>query len=216
MPPSGRHHRLVLYTYMLNRWWKYTLGIGVVMLVMAAGLAILPIRLPRYYFLWVPDRIIWVVTGVGIYALLLSVFLIGIRNLAYVQPFPSYLMLITPFLRLHISYRRIRKASSVEMQHLFPIGRYKGVQKKLLRSLVNETATVLDMQGWPLPRWVLSLFLSPLFFPDQTSRLALLVPDWMDFSVDMESFRSTWLDSLNQPESTPQMDLLASISRSKK
>ncbi len=24
MPRNGRRHRLVLYTYMLNRWWKYT------------------------------------------------------------------------------------------------------------------------------------------------------------------------------------------------
>jgi hypothetical protein len=216
MPPHGRRHRLVLYTYMLNRWWRYTLGIGIVMLILAALLAFLPIWLPRYQILWVPDRTLWVVAGSGGYALVLSIFLVTIRKLSYIQPFPAHLLLITPFLRLHIAYRRIRKISSVEMAHLFPIGKFKGVQRKLLSPLANETATVLEMRGWPLPRWVLDLFLSPLFFPDKTPRLALLVPDWMDFSMDLESFRSTWLDSLNQPESSPQWDLLTSITKSTK
>ena len=38
MPRSGHRHHLVLYTYMLNRWWKAILGIGIVLLVLAAGL----------------------------------------------------------------------------------------------------------------------------------------------------------------------------------
>ncbi len=117
---------------------------------------------------------------------------------------------------MNISYRRILKTSSVEMQHLFPIGRYKGWRQKLLRPLASQTAIVLEMNGWPLPRWVLDLFLSPFFFPDRSARLALLVPKWMEFSMEMESFRSTWLDSQHGPGSSPQSDLLASISKSRK
>jgi hypothetical protein len=216
MPRNGRRHRLVLYTIMLNRWWRYTLGIGLVLLALAAALAILPLQLPQYHILWVSDWILWLVVGSGGYALVLSVFLIAIRNLAYVQPCDTNLRLVTPFFRLDISYRRILKASSVEMQHLYPFRRLTGLRQRLLRPLANETAIVLDLKGWPLPRWVLDLFLSPFFFPDKSARLALLVPKWMDFSMDMDNFRSNWVDSLHGPDGTPQSDLLASISKSRK
>jgi hypothetical protein len=216
MPRNGRRYRLILYTYMLNRWWKFTLGIGVILVALAVGLRIISERLPQYHYLLESDLTLWAVAGAGGYAVLLSVFLIIIAKSAYVQPCANNLLLITPFLRMNISYRRIRKASSVEMKHLFPINTYKGWRWRVARSLAGKTAIVLEMQGWPLPHWVLNLFLSPFFFPDKTSRLALLVPKWMDFSMEMESFRSNWFDSQHQAGSDPQSDLLASLSNSKK
>ena len=216
MPQNGRRYRLILYTYMLKRWWKITLWIGVILLALAGGLKILAQRLPEYYSLLESDQTLWALIGAGGYAVLLSIFLISIARSAYVQPFPTHLRLITPFLRMNISYRRIRQASSVEMKHLFPIGSYKGWRRRLMLPLIGQTAIVLEMRGWPLPHRVLNLFLSPFFFPDKTSRLALLVPNWMDFSMEMESFRSNWLDSQHESGDNPQSALLASLSASKK
>jgi hypothetical protein len=195
MSRNGHRHRLVLYTQTLNRWWKFTLMIGIILLVLAICMGALPIQLPAYLSISVSDLTVWIISGAGVYAIMLSLFLITIRKLAYVQPLKTHLRLVTPFLQFNISYRRIRHASSVEMQHLFPIKKYKGWQQQLLWPLAGQTAIVLEMQGWPLPRRVLSQFLSPFFFPDKSSRLALLVPKWMDFSTEMESFRSTWFDS---------------------
>jgi len=214
MPQKGHRHRLMLYTYMLNRWWKFTLWIGLILLALAAGLWILSLQVPEYYM--VSEKTLWALTEAGGYAVLLSVFLVAIAKSAYVQPFANHLRLSTPFLRMNISYRRICKSSSVEMKHLFPINNYKGQQRNLLRPLVAKTAIVLEMRGWPLPHWVLGLFLSPFFFPDKTSRLALLVPKWMDFSMEMEGFRTAWLDSQHVQDIDPQSALLASFSNSKK
>jgi hypothetical protein len=216
MPRNGRRYRLVLYTFMLDRWWRFALGIGIALTLLVAGLGALPGALPKYHFLWVADWILWVAGGVGVVFILLGVFLILIRKSAYVQPFENHLRLATPFLRMNISYRRIRQASSVEMQRLFPIERYKGIKRRVLRPFANKTAILLDMNGWPMPHWILNLFLSPFFFPDRTSRLALLVPDWMEFSTDMESFRGVWLDSQRQTVNSPQSDLLHNILKSKK
>jgi hypothetical protein len=216
MPRNGHRHRLILYTYMLNRWWKLSLGIGAIVVAMAIGLRILPGQLPQYHFLMVSDFTLWAVAGAGGYAVLLSFFLIAIAKSAYVQPCATHLRLITPFLRMNISYRRIRKASSVDMKHLFAVSSYKGWRFRLARPLAAKTAIVLEMQGWPLPHWVLNLFLSSFFFPDKTSRLALLVPKWMDFSMEMESFRSNFLDSQHETGNDPQSALLASFSNSKK
>ena len=216
MPGRGRRYLLALYPYLLDRWWRLTLWIGAILLVLAAGLAVLPILLPQIPFLWTPDWLLWALAGAGAYALILSIFLISIRKLAYLQTFPDHLRLVTPFLRLNISYRRILQASSVDMQHLFPIEKSRGWRRKFLGPMGGRTAIVLEMRGWPLPRWLLRLFLSPFFFPDKSPRLALLVPKWMEFSTELETARSIWLESQRRPVIAPQTAVLNSFSRSRK
>jgi len=39
MPHGGRRHHLILYTYILNGWWRAILGIGIVLLALVAALA---------------------------------------------------------------------------------------------------------------------------------------------------------------------------------
>jgi hypothetical protein len=146
---------------------------------------------------------------------LIGIFLIAIRRSAFVQPFNDRLRIVTPFLHLDISYGRIRQASSTEMGRLFPPKKFKGWQRDFLRSLSSLTAIVLELDNLPVPRWLLDLFLAPFFFPDKTARIALLVPDWMQFSNEMESFRSAWLESLRRPERSPQSEILASFSEKK-
>jgi hypothetical protein len=211
MPRGGQRHRLILYTYILNRWWRATLGIGVVLLALVAAVAWLPSVLPRYTPPQVADRTLWFAGGTGAYAVLLAIFLVALRKSAYVQPFGTHLLLVTPFLRMNISYQRFIKTSSAEMGRLFSLEHLKGRNRAFLRPLAGQTVIVLELKGWPLPRRVLKLFLSPFFFPDRTARLALLVPDWMKFSIEMESFRITGLDSLHHPANPPESDLLATL-----
>jgi hypothetical protein len=199
MARNGRRYRLVLYSRVLNHWWKLTLVIGVILLLLAACMGILPIQLPAFLSISVPELAAGLFAGAGVYALLLSLFLIAIRNMAYVQPCSNRLRLATPFIQFNISFRRIRQATSVEIQHLFPLKKYRGWRERLIFPVAGKTAIVLEMQGWPLPRWVLNQFLSPFFFPDRNPRLALLVPNWMEFSTELESFRSAWLDSKHPP-----------------
>ncbi len=212
MPRSGRRHRLILYTYILDRWWRTTVAIGIVLLAAVAALAWLPSVLPGYTPPPVADWMLWLTGGTGAFAILLAIFLVIVRKSAYVQPFDNHLRLVTPFLRMDISYRRFIQASSAEMGRLFSLENLKGWKRAFLRPLAKHTAIVLELKGWPLPRWALNLFLSPFFFPDRTARLALLVPDWIRFSTELESFRSIWFDSLHHRASTPQADLLASLS----
>lgn len=214
-PSKGQHHRLVLYTYVINYWWGTILGIGIVLFVLVAIIKWLPGFLPGYtppqLASWVPS-----LTGVlGAFAVLIAIFLLAIRNAAYVQPYDTHLRLVTPFMRMNISYRRFKQASSAEMGRLFPPENFHGWKRDFLRPLSKLTAIVLELNDWPLPRWVLNLYLSPFFFPDKTVRIALLVPDWMRFSNEMESFRSAWLQKILKSGSTPQADLLASFSDNK-
>lgn len=212
MALGGHRHRLILYTVILNRFWRRILGIGIVLLGLVAVQTWLPALLPQYTPPQIADWMLRLASGAGVFALLLGIFLMIVRKSAYVQPFDNHLRLVTPFMRMNISYRRFIQTYSAKMARLFPLEDLKGQKRAFIRQLADHTTLVLELKGWPLPRWALSLFLSPFFFPDTTSRLALLVPDWIGFSTELESFRSAWLDSLRRLPNTPQSDLLASLS----
>ena len=213
---SGRRHRLVLYTYMINRWWRVILALGIVLLALAVGLGGLPLFLHQSPTYWVSDLTLWAVSGMGAFTVFLAILLITIRKSAYVQPFDTHLRMVTPFLRMNISYRRIRQTTSVEFRRLFPPKQFKGSKRAILEPLSGEMAIVLELNGWPLPPDYLRFFLSPFFFPDKTSRLALVVPDWLKFSMEVESFRNAWRDSLQKPVRTPQQEILAGFSKPKR
>jgi len=145
--------------------------------------------------------------------LLLTLFLGAIRRSAYVQPFDNHLKLATPFLQMDISYRRILQITSAELGRLFSLEKLKGRKLDMLRPIARRTALVIELKGWPLPRWVLGMFLSPFFFPDDTPRIALLVPDWMAFSDELESYRTLWGEGSLRPGGSPQTNLLASLNK---
>lgn len=216
MANIGHRHRLVLYTKIINRLWRLVLGIGLFLLALGIEFQRFPMPLTQHRSMMAPQWLVLTSLGSGIYAVILGIVLFFIRNSAYVQPFTSHLRVVTPFLRMNIAYRRILNTSTVEVQHLFAINRYRGEKEKLLRELALKTAIVLEMRGWPLPRRVLRFFLSPLFFPDKSSRLALLVPDWMECSLEIENCRSAWISSKTKPRPSAEADLLSSISRNTK
>lgn len=183
MARPGRRYPLVLYSYMLNRWWPATLLLSLALFALAwIG--------PRY----VPDPAeAWrwqALAVVGIVALLMSAFLFLIRKAAYVQLFTDHFRLVTPFLRLNISYKRIQKTTSASMSALFPPRSLSGWQREMLAPLGSKTAIVVHLNGYPLSRTILRFFLSPFFFADQTPHFVLLVEDWMRFSMELESLRT--------------------------
>jgi hypothetical protein len=208
---NGKRHRLVLYSYALNRWWRATLTIGLILLGTLFALQRLPAWLLGYQPVRLSELVILQGRILGWMAVLLSLFLAFIRNLAFVQPNRDHLLLATPFLHLKISYRRLIQTSSTEMGRLFNPAHLRGLKKLYFAPFQNRMAVVLEIKGWPLPRNLIRLFLSSWFFPGETCRLALLVPDWISFSTELESFRGAWLESIRRPGGTPQSDLLAGM-----
>ena len=55
-----------------------------------------------------------------------------------------------------------------------------------------------ELAGLPLPRILLLFFLSPFFFPEKSPIIALLVPDWIKFSTELESQRGASFERHNQ------------------
>jgi hypothetical protein len=183
MARGGTKFPLIVYKHMLNRWWPPMIAIGLGMFALAYSEYIEPIAqfLPWRWELF---------ASVGVLAILVGFFFLIIRHFAYVQPFPTYLKLVTPFMRINISYKRINKTLPAEMRQLFSFKKMSGWIQDIFSPLAGKTALVLELKGYPISPVILRLFLSRFFFKDKTPHLVILVKDWMRLSSELESMRS--------------------------
>jgi len=180
MAKAGRRYPLVIYTHMLDRWWPATLTLSLALLATAWGAS----RTPQGQAV---PLAITATAGLGGLAFIVTFFLFVIRKAAYVQPFPTYLRLVTPFLRINISYRRFRGSTTTEMRALFPPKSLSSWRREIIAPLSGMTAIVINLNGYPVAPILLRLFLSPFFFKDKTPHLVILVKDWLRFSTELES-----------------------------
>jgi len=183
VPRGGHKFPLVVYQHLLNRWWTPMFAIGLVMFALAYEQFSHPVY---QYIAWR-----WqLLTGIGVLAILIGIFFLVIKQLAYIQAFPGYLKLVTPFMRVNISYKRLHKTTTTEMGQLFPPKSMSGWVRDIFQPLANQTAIVLELKGYPISPTILRMFLSRFFFKDKTPNLVILVKDWMRLSTEIDSFRT--------------------------
>jgi len=196
MAKGGRRYPLVVYTRMINLWRPVIFAIGIALFGLAWAL-----------YSWGFEQWRWLtIAGIGGFNLFLGILLFVLRQSAYVQPFSDHLRLVTPFLRLNISYKRFLRTSSSTMSALFPPNSVSKWQADIIQPIAKMTAIVLQLRGHPLSQSVLRLFLSPLFFKDKTPHLVIVVDDWMRLSSEIEGMRSG-----SGPTSAPQKKRDSSI-----
>ncbi|MBI5962505.1 MAG: hypothetical protein HY863_03430 [Chloroflexi bacterium] len=180
MAKGGRRYPLVIYTHMMDRWWPAILTLGLFLLLLAYGVYNLGLEEWRWL----------VFAGIGGLSAFLGFLFLILRKSAYVRPFSDHLRLVTPFLRLNISYKRFRRATSANMGALFPPNSVSKWQAGIIQPMAKMTALVIELNAYPMSQTVLRFFLSPLFFKDKTPHFVILVDDWMKFSSELESMRT--------------------------
>jgi hypothetical protein len=183
MKRAGKRYPLLIYTRMLDLWWPPLLLIGLGLIVLAW---------PFYLDLY--DRLTaawhWMTfAALGVVVILASLLMLALRKFAHVRPYSDHLLLVTPFLRLNISNRRILRTSTAAMASLFPPRKLSSLRRDVIWPLLNRTAIVIEYTALPLSIPVLRLFLSPFFFKDKTPHLVILVENWMGFSTELESLQ---------------------------
>jgi hypothetical protein len=201
MARAGHKYPLTVYRHLVSRWWTPMIAIGLGMFALAYSEYIDPIAqfLPQRWQLF---------AAIGGLAIFIGLFFWAIRYFAYVQPLANHLKLVTPFLRINISYKRIKKTTATEMRYLFSSKRMSGWIRDIFSPLATQTAVVIELSGYPISPVLLRLFLSRFFFKDKTPHLVILVKDWMGFSSELESMRSG-ID-LNPPPQKRSRDSLLS------
>ena len=191
----GRRHPLLIYRRTMDRLWTATLTLGMILLALWTWTWFSPMRL-----LYAQESN-WLIAAACV-LLTFTAFAFFGRKVAYVQVYSDHLRLVTPFLRTHISYRRIYKAHPAEFKRLYPPTKASWAQDRLLSPFYGKTAVVLELKGYPLPRFLLKLFLAPQMFLPQGDGLVLLVPDWMAFSTELDSFRGRWVGRRSHKQQT--------------
>jgi hypothetical protein len=197
MARAGRRFPLLIYRAMIDRWWPATLFLAFALFLLAWPVYKDPLAQVQ------PWR--WMgLIALGGLALAFTVMLLVMRSMAYVQAFPNYLKLVTPFLRFSISYKRLRKYTSAEVRAIFPPSSVRGWKRDVIAPLSSKTALILDLNGWPAQPELLRLFLSSFFFRDATPHFVLLVDDWMRLGMEIDSMRSGSQTTTNQPRPSSQ------------
>ena len=157
MARAGHKYPLIVYRHLVNRWWPAMIAIGLGMFALAYSEYIQPIS---QFISWR-----WqLFAAIGGLSIFIGVFFWVIRYFAYVQPYPNYLKLVTPFIRINISYKRIRRTTSSEMRNLFSLKSMSGWIQEIFSPLANHTAVVIELSGYPISPVLLRLFLSRFFF----------------------------------------------------
>lgn len=204
MAKAGKRYPLLIYTHMLDRWWPAILLLGVALTSLAW-----PLYQDPFMRLAEPWR--WqVMAWLGAAVILISLGMAFLRKSGYVQPFSDHLRLMTPFLRMNISYRRILRTSTVSMAATFPQKNMSGWRRDIIRPLASLTAVRIELNAFPMPLPVLRFFLSPFFFKDSTPHFIILVNDWMGLSTELDSMRV----SGGTPEArAPEQSILSRLPR---
>lgn len=192
MAKAGKKYPLLIYTRMIDRWWPAVLLLGLSLIALAW-----PLYQNLFFRIGQPWR--WQgMAGVGGIITLIAFVMLLFRKGAYVQLFGDHMKLVTPFLHLNISYRRILRTTTASMYALFPPKSISGWRREIIEPLSKMTAVVIELNSFPIPPEVMRFFLSPFFFKDKTPHFVLLVQNWMGFSSELESLRVTEYEPAGQ------------------
>jgi len=202
MARGGTKFPLILYQHLLNRWWTPMIALGLGMFGIAYGQYMEPLG-PFLPMSWMP------LVAIGVLAIMVGIFFLIIRQIAYVQAFPGYLKFVTPFLRLNVSYKRIHKTTTAEMRQLFPPKSMSGWMRDIFSPLASQTALIIELKSFPISPVLLKMFLSRFFFKDKTPHFVILVKDWMKFSSELDSMKSG-IDPKPPRERKPQSNSILS------
>lgn len=184
----GGRHPLLFYRRTMDRVWKITFILGLV-LAAAWGWSLLQ----ETIILGISSSV-WFLAVAGL-AFFISAFAFLSRFRAYVQVHRDYLSVVTPLLGFRVSYRRMRTAYPVLLQQLFPPNEARWSDRQFLEPFYGKTVIVVEMRGFPIDPKLLRLFLPPQMFSPRANGLVFLVPDWMGFSTELDSFHGTWMQT---------------------
>jgi hypothetical protein len=184
-PSSGKRHALLLYHRAMGRLGLPTLLLGLLLATLWGWNAFIGTPLVMLK----NSSLLLIAACV---TLLFSLFAFISRYRSYVQVHRDHLRLVTPFLPLRVSFRRIRRAHPVDFHTLFPPSEASWAQRSFLEPFYGQTALVIELNGYPMPRAILRLFLAPQMFSRNTTGLVFLVPNWMALSTELDSYWSVW------------------------
>ncbi len=188
MHKKGRRFTLLIYKRVMDRLWAATLVLGLLLAGVwwqAIGGWFIPLSIVTETWVYMAALVV----------LLFSIFALLARRMGFVQAYADHLRLVTPFLRLKVSYRRVRSVHLAEFSKLFPPNQTGWAEQRLLMPFYGQTAVLVELYEYPLSPGVLRFFLPRQMFHPQMTGLVLMVDDWMALSTEIDSLFGDWQGS---------------------
>lgn len=180
--PSGKKHRLLYYKHTMARVSRLSFLLDMVLWFI--WLVVSPqMSTEMSDFVWYAAVL---VLGIALFAKFA-------KNRGYAQAKTGYLLLATPFLRLKISYKRIRSSHAVEFVQIFSPRKMSWANKRFARPYFNMTALAVVLDEFPIPKVILGLFLPKYsFHPQEKAGFILVVKNWLALSTEIDSYKSSY------------------------
>lgn len=195
---SGKKHPLLFYKHSMDRVWR-----SMLLLTLVLG--------PAWFF---APNLLGVEQGsVADRALMWSAILAAAgmlfafiaRKMAYIQVKSDHVLIATPFLRMKVSFRRMRSLRPMELGQLYDPRRLAWADKRFLKPYFGRTILSLGVREYPHSPGVMKLFLPKYMLNPKEKGFVLLVSDWMRLSTEfdsmIDSFRGRMRDNPRRQES---------------
>lgn len=101
----------------------------------------------------------------------------------------------TPFYPVAFSYQRIALVRPVDFKSIFPPQQEKNTRRRFYRDIWGKTVVVVSLNGYPLPKWWLRIWVHPYLMHPKETAVVLPVEDWMRFSRHLETLSTTWRET---------------------
>jgi hypothetical protein len=131
----------------------------------------------------------WIALSISVIGLLILIYT-GLAQRASICCASNHFTLRGPIYPAVFSYRRIKDIRPVDFATIFPPQKEKRARWRLYREIWGKTAVVIDLKGYPLPRWWLNLWFSSYLFHPQETALVLPVDEWMGLVRILEKQRN--------------------------
>lgn len=175
------------FPLLIYRRWGKMLRLPSLLIAVAAGVAWW--YAPKIPLLAGHD---WVPIVIGVVGVLIFFYSLLARRAAFVQCYPNYFKIRTPFLSVPISYRRILQTRPVEFHSQLSQADVKRTRRRLLEPYLGRTIIVLELKKFPSNERRLRRWLPWYMFASDVTGFVLVVQDWMALSQQINGFSDRW------------------------
>lgn len=129
----------------------------------------------------------------------------SLPNAAFVECRPEYLLVQIAWLRLIVSYTRVRSTRTVQHRQIHPPAQQVRALRALAARMANQECVVLELSSYPMAYSLLRALAHPFFFIGEEPGFLFAVEEWMGLGRDVEATRSSWLARRKERAKPPRL-----------
>ncbi len=128
---------------------------------------------------------------------------------SFVQCLPDYILLRVGFLRLIVSYSRVRTSRSVLHNQIYSPSSQPRSRRALAKRMALKQCVAIELTSYPMAFYLLRALTHPFLFLGEEPGFLLAVEDWMGLGRDLEEKHSAWLARRKDAGKQPRLGALS-------